>query len=555
MVCQHCGKELPPQVKFCTNCGAVVPAPAPAPAPVPTPAPAPAPAPAPVEKKSGVKPLLIVLIILAAVILITLIVVSVILLGGKSNKPDTPAIEDNLRPTVDIQLGDGNPVPEGNPYRDCYNEAVGFVLPDSAERYYSRADLARFNAKELKIALNEIFARRGATFNELYVQEYFDAIPWYEPVGGSPQLNAYEDANAVLLDVMVREQEGMLMQLNNPYLVYRDNAGSQKASDSNSRYLDADDLETLTLDELVICRSEILARHGVIFQDKALLQYFSCKDWYAPSVEEAAFDTEATLCDYEIANTELIGVYENILSGKYKPSADNKYVPYYNPMMEEMIYESDDVELSFWDLDYMYLTPEQLIIARNEVMARHGYTFGSQALMEYFTLCSWYRPSIAPNRDDLLKMSELEYKNVQTIYEYEHDEVRELDVSKLKDELSYKVSTDMYTIYLPKYWKDYAIVNKSGYSLEVYEKPSYKNYDMGYLFTLSPVKNFSSDPYSDYEILGTITDGNGNEWTLVCYGPFDVPSAYYNLYGKMHQDMYRAFDSIEWKDGYTFIPN
>ncbi len=501
------------------------------------------------------KPLLIVLIILAAVILITLIIVAVILLGGKSNKPNTPTINNNEpKPTVDIRPGDGNPIPESNPYRDCYNPSVGFVLPDSAERYYSRADLTHFNPNELKIALSEIYARQGYVFHEMYIQEYFDAMAWYKPVGGSPKLNTYEETNALLLDVMVREQEGSLMQLNNPYMLYRDNSGSQAAGDSDSRYLDADDLEYRNLEELVICRAEILARHGVIFQDQALQQYFSCKDWYVPAVEEASFEADTILCDYEIANMGLIGVYENIRSGKYNPSADNKYIPYYSPMYEEMIPESDDVELDFWALDYMSLTPEQLIIARNEVMARHGYTFGSQALMEYFTQCSWYRPSIAPNRDDLLHMSKLEYKNVETIYNYEHDEIRELDLNKLKDDLSYKVSTDMYTIYLPKYWKDYAVVNKNGNSIEVYEKPSHKNYGMGYLFTLSLEKNYY-DPYANYEILGTVTDGNGNEWTLVCYGPFDVPSAYYNLYAKMRQDMYRAFNSIEWKSGYTFIPN
>lgn len=549
MICNHCGKELPPNVKFCTNCGATVPVAAPVPAPAPAPVVAP-----PVEKKSGVKPLLIVLIILAAVILITLIVVAVILLGNRSNKPNTPSVNNDSRPTVNVDLGDGNPVPAGNPYRDYYNESVGFVLPDSAERYYSRADLERFEPNELKIALNEIYARQGYVFHEIYMQEYFDAMAWYQPVGGSPALNDCERANAVLLDVMVREHEGSLMQLNNPYMMYRDNSGSQAEPDSNSRYLDADDLEYLNLEELVICRAEILARHGVIFQDEALLQYFSCKDWYVPAVEESAFDQEATLSDHEIANMGLIGVYEKIRDGKYAPSADNKYIPYYNPGIEQMIPESDDVELTFWDLDYMYLTPEELIIARNEVMARHGYTFGSQALMEYFTQCSWYRPSIAPNRDDLLHMSKLEYKNVETIYNYEHDEVRELNVSKLKDELSYKVTTDTYTIYLPKYWKDYAIVEKSGSKLEVYEKPSFDNYGMGYLFTLALEKNFTGDPYSDYSMLGTVRDANGNEWTLVCYGPFDVPSAYYNLYGKMREDAWRSFDTIEWKDGYTFTP-
>lgn len=439
MVCNKCGAQLEANAKFCTDCGASVPvAPAPAPTPMPTPAPAPAPTPAsePAQKKSGVKPLLIVLIILAAILLIALIVVAVLLLGERNKQPEPEndfSVQDGnfsviIGPDGEYIVIGGeegfvskeNPVPEGNPYRDYYNEAVGYILPDSAERYYARTDLESLSPNARKIAFNEIFARHGYyVFQDGYIQEYFDAMPWYERTSVSYTLNSYENANAVLLEVMVREQEGTLSALNNPYLIYRGDSDSELVYDSASRYLHADDLEHLSLDELTIRRAEILARHGVIFKDQKLQQFFSCKRWYVPSVEEDAFDMEEHLNDYEACNIQLIQLYEGIVKGDYAPSADNKYIACYDPNREEILPQSATVELTYADL--RGLTEEELAIARNEIICRYGYVCGKQELVEYFLLCSWYRPSYAPLRSDLVDMTLVEYKNMETIYNYEKD--------------------------------------------------------------------------------------------------------------------------------------
>lgn len=439
MVCHKCGAQLEANAKFCTDCGASVPvAPAPAPTPMPTPAPAPAPTPAsePAQKKSGVKPLLIVLIILAAILLIALIVVAVLLLGERNKQPepenDFSVPDGNFSVIIgpdgeyiviggeDGFVSEENPVPEGNPYRDYYNEAVGFILPDSAERYYARTDLESLSPNARKIAFNEILARRGYYgFQDSYIQEYFNAMPWYERASVSFTLNNYEIANAELLEVMVREQEGTLSALNNPYLIYRGDSDSELVYDSASRYLHADDLEQLSLDELTVRRAEILARHGVIFEDQKLQQFFSCKRWYVPSVEEAAFDMEEHLNDYEACNIQLIQLYEGVVKGDYAPSADNKYIACYDPNREEILPQSATVELTYADL--RGLSEEELAIARNEIICRYGYVCGKQELVEYFLLCSWYRPSYAPLRSDLVDMTLVEYKNMETIYNYEKD--------------------------------------------------------------------------------------------------------------------------------------
>lgn len=77
---------------------------------------------------------------------------------------------------------------------------------------------------------------------------------------------------------------------------------------SNSVYLTKEDLEGLSQGELRLARNEIYARHGLIFQDKALTDYFTAKGYYRP-FKKAVPDTE--LNQYEIANLKLIVSMEN----------------------------------------------------------------------------------------------------------------------------------------------------------------------------------------------------------------------------------------------------
>lgn len=72
---------------------------------------------------------------------------------------------------------------------------------------------------------------------------------------------------------------------------------------SSSVYLTKEDLEGLSQGELRLARNEIYARHGLIFQDKTLTDYFTAKGFYYP-VKKTVPDTE--LNQYEIANLNLI---------------------------------------------------------------------------------------------------------------------------------------------------------------------------------------------------------------------------------------------------------
>lgn len=76
----------------------------------------------------------------------------------------------------------------------------GFIFPDSDRRLLTPADLRRLSRDELRIARNEIFARRGRYFDSADLKAYFSRFPWYAPNSWNPKLNAIEEANVALID-------------------------------------------------------------------------------------------------------------------------------------------------------------------------------------------------------------------------------------------------------------------------------------------------------------------------------------------------------------------
>ncbi len=75
----------------------------------------------------------------------------------------------------------------------------GFIFPDSDRRLLTAAEIARLSPVELRIARNEIFARRGRYFKADDLKQHFSAFAWYHPYTWEPPLNAIEDQNAQML--------------------------------------------------------------------------------------------------------------------------------------------------------------------------------------------------------------------------------------------------------------------------------------------------------------------------------------------------------------------
>lgn len=79
---------------------------------------------------------------------------------------------------------------------------------------------------------------------------------------------------------------------------------------SYKRKLKEKDLKKLGAKKLRIARNEIYARHGRMFQDQELQDYFDRKDWYTPSIAPEDFSDAAELSKLERRNIAFIQKHE-----------------------------------------------------------------------------------------------------------------------------------------------------------------------------------------------------------------------------------------------------
>lgn len=87
-------------------------------------------------------------------------------------------------------------------YVYCHlRDEAEYIIPGSDVRYISREDLDGLSEEELRLARNEIYARKGRLFDDEILQAYFNNKEWYDghisPSDFSESdLNDYERANA-----------------------------------------------------------------------------------------------------------------------------------------------------------------------------------------------------------------------------------------------------------------------------------------------------------------------------------------------------------------------
>lgn len=76
-----------------------------------------------------------------------------------------------------------------------------YIFADSDSRYLTIADLERLTSEQLRLARNEIYARRGRKFDDKELQNYFNGCSWYtgtiepENFNEDNEFNKYEFTN------------------------------------------------------------------------------------------------------------------------------------------------------------------------------------------------------------------------------------------------------------------------------------------------------------------------------------------------------------------------
>ncbi|HEX8142443.1 MAG TPA: YARHG domain-containing protein [Pyrinomonadaceae bacterium] len=141
---------------------------------------------------------------------------------------------------------------------------------------------------ELRLLRNEVYARRGMVFNTPWLAQYFFAQPWYEPSQEenpkTPELSPIEKQN---VEVIVKYERKLHDQLTTTPI---------------TRSM----IEGMFREDARKLRNEIYARHGKIFKEKDLRNYFSSLAWYKPDPKY----TDASLTARERSNAATILAYE-----------------------------------------------------------------------------------------------------------------------------------------------------------------------------------------------------------------------------------------------------
>ena len=182
---------------------------------------------------------------------------------------------------------------------------IGFKMVKKNEeaKLVAAADTEYMKKQKQDIEQQEDSQEEKSTEESLNIEEFLDSA-------------TDSDTNtAVDSDAEVSEADAKV------YLIQ----GNEKSS---NRYEKADHLSYTTVTKytlqdlsildsygLKITRNEIFARHGRMFNDQELQEYFKRQQWYVPQIAANDFDTSC-LNEVEKYNVDLISVYEEQIGGK-----------------------------------------------------------------------------------------------------------------------------------------------------------------------------------------------------------------------------------------------
>lgn len=117
----------------------------------------------------------------------------------------------------------------------------------------------------------------------------------------------------------------------------------------------------------------------------------------------------------------VINLNKRQLSGSWKPYKKTVAAKTYELKRRNYVYDprngDSDASIRYLEVDEVAnLLPEEIEMIRNEIYARHGYSFQNLKIRRIFDAKDWYIPMSVDIRDQL---SELEAVNIDMLYNYE----------------------------------------------------------------------------------------------------------------------------------------
>ncbi len=269
---------------------------------------------------------------------------------------------------------------------------------DFAKQSLRSSDLARASLYDLKMMRGIVFGRHGRIFKDADIQLYLKEHEWYKPNAAfqNSMLNNTERRNLDLIRIAEASKHPTVEPGDMRYW--------------QTRPLTVRKLGTHSGAEWLVLRSEVEAIHGKRFSEPWLQQYFEERYWYKASDN---YDPKR-LSDIELKNLATISLAQ-------KRSRNVALAPGDMELFEDKPITSQMLK---------GLSLHELRLLRNEVYARHGRTFKSEWLMQYFFSQPWYQPSDTFKDEELSGHDKL---NVETIVAYEnkiHDDLGRQPISR-----------------------------------------------------------------------------------------------------------------------------
>ncbi len=260
-----------------------------------------------------------------------------------------------------------------------------------------RAQISGLQLYELKLLRGLIFGRHGRVFKDAEIRFYLQDRQWYKP-DPSFQNSSLNKMERQSLD-LIREAEASRHETVQP--------GDMRYW--RTRPLNTKKLGTHSGAEWKILSAEVEAIHGKKFEDEPWLQqYFDERYWYSAADK---YDPKQ-LSAIEQKNLQLISLAE-------KKQRNVAVAPGDMELFENRLLTAEMLRgLSLYELRLL----------RNEVYARHGRSFKSEWLSQYFFSQPWYAPE-ENFKDEQLSGSDKQ--NVETIVSYENQLHEELSTKPI----------------------------------------------------------------------------------------------------------------------------